>query len=67
MKVDWIFVFSGAAHNLMRLPRLIAHQQRKASSSRAPKTPVEPSKGALPPYLPCKIIPGKRPSQPNTT
>jgi transposase len=25
-KVDWIFVFSCAAHNLMRLPRLIAHQ-----------------------------------------
>jgi transposase len=24
-KVDWIFVFSCAAHNLMRLPRLIAH------------------------------------------
>ena len=24
--VDWIFVFSCAAHNLMRLPRLIAHQ-----------------------------------------
>jgi len=25
-KVDWIFVFSCAVHNLMRLPRLIAHQ-----------------------------------------
>jgi transposase len=25
-KVDWVFVFSCAAHNLMRLPRLIAHQ-----------------------------------------
>jgi transposase len=25
-KVDWIFVFSCAAHNLMRLPRLIAYQ-----------------------------------------
>jgi transposase len=25
-KVDWIFIFSCAAHNLMRLPRLIAHQ-----------------------------------------
>ncbi|WP_433975782.1 IS5 family transposase [Tunturiibacter lichenicola] len=25
-KVDWIFVFSCAAHNLVRLPRLIAHQ-----------------------------------------
>jgi transposase len=25
-KVDWIFVFSCAAHNLMRLPRLIAQQ-----------------------------------------
>ena len=26
-KVDWIFVFSCAAHNLLRLPRLIAHQE----------------------------------------
>jgi IS5 family transposase len=25
-KVDWIFVFSCAAHNLMRLPKLIAQQ-----------------------------------------
>ena len=25
-KVDWIFVFSCAAHNLLRLPRLIANQ-----------------------------------------
>jgi IS5 family transposase len=25
-KVDWIFVFSCAAHNLLRLPRLIAKQ-----------------------------------------
>ncbi len=28
-KVDWIFVFSCAAHNLMRLPRLIAHQAQQ--------------------------------------
>jgi transposase len=26
-KVDWVFVFSCAAHNLMRLPRLIAQQR----------------------------------------
>jgi transposase len=26
-KVDWVFVFSCAAHNLLRLPRLIAQQQ----------------------------------------
>ena len=26
-KVDWLFVFSCAAHNLLRLPRLIARQQ----------------------------------------
>ena len=26
-KVDWLFVFSCAAHNLMRLPKLIAEQQ----------------------------------------
>jgi hypothetical protein len=26
-KVDWLFVFSCAAHNLCRLPRLIAHRQ----------------------------------------
>jgi IS5 family transposase len=26
-KVDWLFVFSCAAHNLLRLPRLIAQQQ----------------------------------------
>jgi hypothetical protein len=26
-KVDWLFVFSCAAHNLIRLPRLIAQQQ----------------------------------------
>ena len=26
-KVDWLFVFSCAAHNLMRLPRLIAQGQ----------------------------------------
>jgi hypothetical protein len=25
-KVDWLFVFSCAAHNLMRLPRLIAQR-----------------------------------------
>jgi hypothetical protein len=25
-KVDWVFVFSCAAHNLLRLPRLIANQ-----------------------------------------
>ena len=25
-KVDWLFVFSCAAHNLLRLPRLIAQQ-----------------------------------------
>ena len=24
-KVDWVFVFSCAAHNLLRLPRLIAN------------------------------------------
>ena len=28
-KVDWIFVFSCAAHNLLRLPRLLAHQARQ--------------------------------------
>lgn len=28
-KVDWIFVFSCAAHNLMRLPRLIALQDQQ--------------------------------------
>jgi transposase len=28
-KVDWVFVFSCAAHNLLRLPRLIAQQQRQ--------------------------------------
>src|SRR5271166_5892998 len=26
-KVDWLFVFSCAAHNLLRLPRLIAQQE----------------------------------------
>ena len=26
-KVDWLFVFSCAAHNLLRLPRLIAQRQ----------------------------------------
>ena len=26
-KVDWVFVFSCAAHNLLRLPRLIAQQR----------------------------------------
>ena len=26
-KVDWLFVFSCAAHNLIRLPKLIAQQQ----------------------------------------
>ena len=36
-KVDWIFVFSCAAHNLMRLPRLIAIKRWKASSSSAPE------------------------------
>jgi hypothetical protein len=25
--VDWLFVFSCAAHNLLRLPRLIAQRQ----------------------------------------
>jgi transposase len=28
-KIDWIFVFSCAAHNLIRLPRLIAQQARQ--------------------------------------
>ncbi len=27
-KVDWLFVFSCAAHNLLRLPRLLAQQQQ---------------------------------------
>jgi hypothetical protein len=27
-KVDWLFVFSCAAHNLLRLPRMIAQQHR---------------------------------------
>jgi Transposase DDE domain len=27
-KVDWLFVFSCAAHNLTRLPRLIAQRQK---------------------------------------
>ena len=27
-KVDWLFVFSCAAHNLLRLPRLLAQQPR---------------------------------------
>ena len=31
-KVDWVFVFSSAAHNLLRLPRLIA--QRTAEGLR---------------------------------
>jgi hypothetical protein len=26
-KVDWLFVFSCAAHNLIRLPRLMAQQE----------------------------------------
>ena len=26
-KVDWVFVFSCAAHNLIRLPKLIAQRQ----------------------------------------
>lgn len=26
-KVDWLFVFRCAAHNLLRLPRLLAQQQ----------------------------------------
>ena len=29
-KVDWLFVFSCAAHNLMRLPRLMAQRQSEA-------------------------------------
>ncbi len=29
-KVDWLFVFSCAAHNLIRLPRLIAQPQTRA-------------------------------------
>ena len=27
-KVDWLFLFSYAAHNLIRLPRLIAQPQK---------------------------------------
>jgi IS5 family transposase len=30
-KVDWIFVFSCAAHNLLRLPRLLVNQIQQAS------------------------------------
>ena len=30
-KVDWIFVFSCAAHNLLRLPRLLANQPQQHS------------------------------------
>jgi hypothetical protein len=26
-KVDWLFVFSCAAHNLLRLPRMLTQQQ----------------------------------------
>jgi transposase len=31
-KVDWVFVFSCAAHNLLRLPRLIAQQRTEGLS-----------------------------------
>jgi transposase len=30
-RVDWVFVFNCAAHNLLRLPRLIANQLRQGS------------------------------------
>ena len=33
-KVDWLFVFSCAAHNLLRLPRLIAQQQSEGLSEK---------------------------------
>jgi transposase len=33
-KVDWLFVFSCAAHNLLRLPRLLAQQQRSTLRER---------------------------------
>ena len=36
-KVDWIFVFNCAAHNLMRLPRLIAQRQVQGLRSSAPE------------------------------
>ncbi len=36
-KVDWVFVFSCAAHNLLRLPRLIASQAEQGRSPSAPE------------------------------
>jgi hypothetical protein len=36
-KVDWLFVFSCAAHNLIRLPRLMAQQEPQGSGSSAPE------------------------------
>ena len=47
--VDWLFVFSCAAHNLMRLPKLIALArqskpvQQCASSSTGGRNPPSPS------------------------
>src|SRR5258708_15887276 len=35
-KVDWIFVFNCAAHNLMRLPRLIAQRQVQGLREKCP-------------------------------
>ena len=34
-KVDWLFVFSCAAHNLIRLPKLIAQPAEMLSKQRA--------------------------------
>lgn len=36
-KVDWLFVFSCAAHNLMRLPKLMALRRQEKPVERAPK------------------------------
>lgn len=63
-KVDWSFVFNWAAHNLLRLPRLLATQIQLR-----PSAPVRLKHGwgvAESPQAPAQRL-GSRPTQPETT
>ncbi len=44
-KVDWLFIFNCAAHNLLRLPKLFANQLQQDPQQQCASNPVESSTG----------------------
>jgi len=51
-KVDWLFVFSCAAHNLIRLPKLLAQQDTEMLGSSAPERRLRVQNGSPDPTSP---------------